>query len=171
MNDPGSIWNYTNQIFKKLPTPGVLLVTGKKNEKKNIMTIGWIELGYVWKGPVISVLIRPSRYTYKMLDEYDEFSINILSDDYKKEIAFCGASSGSYCDKFKETGLHPVYSGENSAISIKEADLVIECKTLYKNDIDPKNLSDIILARYYSNQDYHRIITASILGVEAKIQE
>lgn len=166
--DKNKLWRTIPEIFKKLPTPGILLVSGKSNEKKNIMTIGWLEIGYVWKGPVITVLVRPSRHSFNLLQEYDEFTVNVLSDKYNKEIAFCGTKSGSFCDKFKETNLQAVNSTEVFAPSIKEADIVIECKTIFKSDIDPQNLNDIILARYYSSADYHQRITASIININIK---
>ena len=163
------IWRKTHLILNKLPNPGILLVTGKGKEAKNIMTIGWMQLGIIWKEPVVSILVRPSRYSYKLLQEYDEFTVNILSDQFNKEIAFCGAQSGAYCNKFKETGLKGITSKEVSTLSLKDADITIECKRLYKRNIEPENLNDLILARYYSNNDFHQIITGMILNFNSKI--
>src|SRR4030042_6650989 len=98
------IWKKSYKIFEKLPNPGIILATGDGKNNKNIMTIGWFQLGFIWKDPVVTILVRPSRYSYKLLQEHDEFTLNIMPDAFSKEIAFCGAKSGSYCDKFKETG-------------------------------------------------------------------
>ena len=163
------IWKRSHLIFNKLPNPGVLLVSGDSKNDKNIMTIGWMQIGIIWKDPVVSFLVRPSRYSYKLLQEYDDFTINILSDNFNKDIAFCGAKSGAYCDKFKETGLKSVPSKKVSALSLKDADIILECKKIYKNNIEPENLSDLILARYYSNGDIHQIITGIILNFKSKI--
>ena len=163
------IWKRSHLIFNKLPNPGVLLVTGNSEKDKNIMTIGWLQIGIIWKGPVVTILVRPSRFSYKLLQEYDEFTINILSDLYNKEIAFCGTQSGAYCDKFKETGLKTFSSKKVSTLSLKDADIILECKKLYKNNIQPENLNDLILARYYSNGDFHQIITGIIVNFKLKI--
>lgn len=41
---------------------GVFLVTQGKERKPNIMTIGWMQGGIIWGRPIISVLVRPSRF-------------------------------------------------------------------------------------------------------------
>lgn len=163
------IWKKANLILNKLPNPGILLITGDGKNKKNIMTIGWLQIGFIWKEPVVSILVRSSRYSYKLMQEHDEFTINILPDAFNKEIAFCGAQSGAYCDKFKETGLKTISSKKVSSLSLKDAEIVLECKTLYKKNIEQENLSDLILARYYSDGDFHQIITGMILNFTSKI--
>lgn len=162
------IWKKSDLILNKLPNPGILLITGNDSKNKNIMTIGWLQIGFIWKEPVVSILVRSSRYSFKLLQEYDEFTINVMPDLFNKEIAFCGKQSGAYCDKFKETGLQTVPSKKISSLSLKDAEIIFECKILYKNIINPENLSDLILARYYSDGDFHQIITGMILNFTAK---
>ncbi len=163
------IWEKAHLILNKLPNPGILLISGDGIKNINIMTIGWLQIGFIWKEPVVSIFVRPSRHSFKLLQEHDEFTINVMPDLFNKEIAFCGAKSGAYCDKFKETGLQTVSSKKVSSLSLKDAEITFECKTLYKNIIKPENLSDLILARYYGDGDFHQIITGMILNFKSKI--
>jgi flavin reductase (DIM6/NTAB) family NADH-FMN oxidoreductase RutF len=149
-------------IVNKLIKPGLLVVTGNGLERKNIMTIGWMEIGYVWREPVVTIAVRPSRHSYKLINEQNEFTVNIMPDNCNKEVEFCGAQSGAFCDKFNETKLHPMNSKKVRTVSIKEALMTIECKILNRNKIAPENLSDLILARYYNKGDFHDIFTASV---------
>ena len=160
------IWDRVPFILKKLPSPGILLVSGKSIEQKNIMTIGWAQFGVVWSQPVVTIMVRPSRFTYKLLQEHDEYTLNVMPDVFNKQIAICGKSSGAFCDKFKETNLHPVSSISVSTVSIKDAKIVIECKIIHRNNVMPENLNDLVLARYYGDGDFHQIITASILRIK-----
>ncbi len=163
------IWKKSYQIFEKLPNPGIILATGDGKTSKNIMTIGWLQIGFIWKDPIVTILVRPSRYSYKLLQEHDEFTLNIMPDTFSKEIAFCGSQSGAYCDKFKETGLKIASTKKISSVALKDADIILECKRLYKTNIVPENLNDLILARYYGEGDFHQIIIGMILNIESKI--
>jgi len=158
------LWNKIPFILKKLPTPGILLVTGNKAEK-NVMTIGWLSFGVLWNEPVVSMLVRPSRYTSKLLEKYNEFTLNLMPDNLIDIINTCGVKSGSYCDKFKETKLTIKNSKTVQTASLKEAELILECQIVYKDNIINQNLNDIINARYYSNSDYHSIFSAKILNL------
>ncbi|MBN2547459.1 MAG: flavin reductase [Spirochaetes bacterium] len=156
------IWDKIPFLLKKIPTPGLLLITGNKSEK-NIMTIGWLSFGIVWNEPTVSILVRPSRYSYKLLEKYNEFTLNLLPDKFNNIISICGSKSGAYCDKIKETKLTIKNSETVQSVSLKEAEIILECQIVYKNNINNQNLNDIIIARYYSNSDYHCIFTAKIL--------
>jgi flavin reductase (DIM6/NTAB) family NADH-FMN oxidoreductase RutF len=153
-------------FLKKVPTPGLLLVAGNGKDKNNIMTIGWMQIGVLWKEPAISIAVRPSRYTFNLLQEFDGFTINAMSEKYKDEIAFCGAKSGAFCDKFKETKLKVINSAKIQAYLLKDAEFSLECKIMHRTYVDPDKLNDIILARYYANQNFHEIITAAILNIK-----
>jgi len=155
-------WENVPLILNKLVKPGLLLVTGNGREKKNVMTIGWMEIGFLWREPVVTIAVRPSRYSYKLLNEHNEFTINVMPDDNAKIIEFCGAQSGSYCDKFKEMKLNAKNSKNVKTVSIKEAQMTIECKIIHRNKINQETLSDLVTARYYSKADFHEIITALV---------
>jgi flavin reductase (DIM6/NTAB) family NADH-FMN oxidoreductase RutF len=155
-------WQNIYHIMKFLPSPGILLSVGDNKGKDNLMTIGWLQFGFIWSDPAASILVRPSRYTFELMNKYTSFTLNVLPMKYKEQIDFCGKASGSYCDKFKETGLTKGYNAETDSIFVKESEITVSCSTVHTNDIMPENLSDIYLAKFYSNGDYHKIFTGVI---------
>jgi flavin reductase (DIM6/NTAB) family NADH-FMN oxidoreductase RutF len=167
--DISLLWSNFDKIMNRLPYPGILTVTGDNKGKENIITLGWIQLGIIWSKPVVSILVRPSRYSYQLLNKHNEFSVNVLSNKYDKEIAFCGANSGSYCDKFLETGLNKIRSSKINISSIKEADIIIECQTVHTTNVIPENLNDVLLSKNYPKGDYHTIFTGIILNSKINI--
>ncbi|MFH1081419.1 MAG: flavin reductase family protein, partial [Pseudomonadota bacterium] len=64
------------ETIKAYDEKRVLLVSQGYKGLPNVMTIGWGSLGITWKRPVFTVLVRHSRFTYHMLEESGEFSVN-----------------------------------------------------------------------------------------------
>ncbi|HOL58181.1 MAG TPA: flavin reductase [Spirochaetota bacterium] len=157
-------------IINKLPTPGALLLCGTPKERENLITIGWINFGIIWNEPVVEILIRPSRFSYELLNKHNEFTINVMSENFKDKLDFCGRLSGRYVDKFQETKLVKINSKEILTSSLKDALFTLECRIIFKREISPENLSDIIRAKFYQNNDYHTIFTANILHFKYNIE-
>ena len=72
----------------------------------NPMTIGWAQFGVVWSKPVMTVLVRKSRYTYGLMEQADVFTVSVpRAKELSKELGFCGSRSGRDVDKEKESGV------------------------------------------------------------------
>ena len=69
---------------------GLLLIGG---ENGNPMAIGWATIGIIWSLPIFTVLVRPSRYTFELIEKSGEFSVNVLEPRYTKKILHCASSS------------------------------------------------------------------------------
>ena len=110
------------------PVPVVLVsCLDKKNKRSNIITIAWC--GVVCsKPPLISVSIRPSRYSHKLIKETGDFVINIPTKDIIKKADLCGIRSGKEIDKFALCSFTEIPSSEISSPMIKECPVNIECK-------------------------------------------
>jgi len=109
------------------PTPVVMVSCVDKEGNPNIITLAWV--GIVCSDPpMIGISIRPSRYSYKLISESDEFVVNIPTVDLAKQTDHCGMVSGRDVDKFKETGLHAKPSSKIKAPLIEECPMNIECK-------------------------------------------
>lgn len=155
------------EIMKKTPFPGILLSTkGGKND--NLMTIGWIEFGVVWQEPVVSVFVRNSRHTYNLLQEANDFTINVLSDNCDRDLKICASKSGKYCDKFEETGLVRIHSDNIDSPYVKSAGIVLECHILSRQMIEESSMSDIVRAKFYEAGDFHQMITGKIIKIHRK---
>lgn len=142
------------QVLEQL-AKGVFLTVGDAY-KANVMTIGWGNIGFIWGRPIFMVLVRYSRYTYKLLEERKEFSVSVpLSRDMKKELTFCGTNSGRDYDKFKECSLTPASPKVLSTPVVGECDRFYECSVVCRQAIEPGSLDQGIKDAFYPVQDYH----------------
>ena len=116
-------WKGGNMLY---PLPAVMVSCKRENEKPNIITIAWT--GTVCSNPpMVSVSIRPERYSYDIIRETKEFVINLTTKDLVKATDYCGVKSGRDIDKYKENGLTPLPSQKIKAPGIAESPLFLEC--------------------------------------------
>ena len=110
------------------PVPVVLVSTiNKATQVPNIITIAWC--GVVCSDPaMISVSIRPSRYSHQLIKETGDFVVNIPTAPILKKVDLCGIRSGRNTDKFKACSLTPVPSKKILSPMIKECPVNIECR-------------------------------------------
>lgn len=109
------------------PVPVVMVTCQGNDNKPNIITIGWA--GTInSEPPMVSISVRPSRHSYKLIKESGEFVINIPSRKLARETDLCGVISGSKEDKFHETGLTAGKSNTVKAPIISECPMNHECK-------------------------------------------
>ena len=96
--------------------------------KPNIITVAWA--GTVCTNPpMVSISVRPERYSYHLIEESGEFVINLTTEKLVKATDYCGVRSGRDVDKFKEMHLTPlatVYKGN----IIKN--LIMDCQSYTK---------------------------------------
>src|SRR5659263_763542 len=86
------------------PNP-VVLVSCSNGVKDNIITLAWA--GTVCSNPpMISISIRPSRYSHELISSSKEFVINIPDEKMIEVCDFCGTRSGRDFDKFKDCLLY-----------------------------------------------------------------
>lgn len=109
------------------PLPAVLVSVADKQGNTNIITIAWA--GTVCTNPpMVSISVRPSRFSHHMLMESREFVINLTTKELVFATDYCGVKSGREVDKWKELHLTPLVSQEVAAPSIAESPVNIECK-------------------------------------------
>ena len=165
-------FDYAGDICKALPR-GILLTT-KRGDEVNSMTLGWGTIGIDWSIPVFIAYVRESRYTKQLLEENGEFTINVPMGDVDKDIlGICGTKSGRDMNKIEALGLHLEEPMSISVPGIRELPLTLECKVIYKQQQDLSAIPEKILKRYYpveddrlhpgSDRDYHIAYTAQIL--------
>ncbi len=155
-------FDYANEICKELKK-GVLLTT-KAGGKVNTMTIGWGHIGVIWGRSVFIAYVRQSRHTKAMLEENDEFTVNVPVGECDKQIlGFCGTKSGRDVDKIQALGLHLEEPETISVPGIRELPLTLECKVIYKQDQVLEKIPQDIQDRYYPDPDHHTVYYGQIL--------
>ncbi|NPV81147.1 MAG: flavin reductase family protein [Firmicutes bacterium] len=131
----------------------------------NAMTISWGAIGFMWDRPLIVTVVRPTRYTYEFINRYDTFTVCAFPESCRDALALLGSKSGRDGDKITESGLTPVASQIVAAPSFAEAELVVECRKIYWQDIDPGNFLDPSIEKSYPQQDYHRAYFGEVVGI------
>ena len=117
-------WKPGNMLY---PLPAGMVSVADGKGKDNIITVAWA--GTVCTNPpMVSVSIRPERYSYHMIKETGEFVINLTTEDLAFATDFCGVRSGKDTDKFKQTGLTKEKADIVKAPMIKESPVSIECR-------------------------------------------
>ena len=119
-------WRPGNMLY---PLPAVMVSCGREGEKPNIITVAWA--GTVCSSPaMVSISVRPDRYSYDIIKETGEFVINLVTKELVFATDYCGVRSGRDVDKFKEMHLTAEESKKVVAPSIAESPVNIECKVV-----------------------------------------
>lgn len=117
------IWKPGTMLY---PVPAVM-VSCKCGEVENIITVSWA--GTICTNPpMVSISIRPERFSYNLIKNSGEFIINVPNKDLAFAADFCGVRSGRDVDKFKFLKLNREKGAKVDVPLIKEAPLSIECK-------------------------------------------
>lgn len=117
-------WKPGNMLY---PLPAVMVSCQNENEKPNIITVAWA--GTICTNPaMVSISVRPERYSYNIIKESKEFVINLVTKDLVYATDYCGVKSGRDVDKFKEMKLTPIKMEHVSAPGIGESPVNIQCK-------------------------------------------
>lgn len=139
-----------------------MLITAGTAARCNTMTASWGGLGVLWNKNVAMTFIRPQRYTFEFVEKNDWFTLSFLEERYRKQLSLCGSKSGRDTDKVKECGF-AVKTGEGGAPYFDEAELVLVCRKLYWQDMDPAHFLDLSIDKNYLNHDYHRMYVGEIV--------
>ena len=109
------------------PLPAVMVSCKREGERPNILTVAWA--GTVnTNPPMVSISVRPERYSYDIIKETGEFVINLTTENLAYATDFCGVKSGRDVDKFAELALTPVELSHVSVPGIGESPVNIECR-------------------------------------------
>lgn len=118
-------WRAGNMLY---PLPAVMVSCVRPGEKPNIITVAWA--GTTCSSPaMVSISVRPDRYSYDIIRETGEFVINLTTERLAHAADYCGVRSGRDVDKFKEMNLTPRQSVHVAAPFIEESPVNIECRT------------------------------------------
>ncbi len=142
------------------------LLTSGDADSYNTMTVSWGMMGELWNKDVCTVFVRPQRYTYEFMEKNDGFTLSIFPEEYRKALSFCGSKSGRDYDKAKETGLVPFKCAQG--IAFEQAEIIINCKKLYVQDMKEDCFLDKSIIDKCYNGDFHRIYVGEITEVLIK---
>ena len=117
-------WKPGNMLY---PVPAVMVSCQRPGEKANIVTVAWA--GTICSDPaMLSISVRPERYSYDIISETKEFVVNLVTTDLTRACDWCGVRSGRDYDKFKEMKLTEYKSEYMDTPAIDESPVNIYCK-------------------------------------------
>ncbi len=109
------------------PLPAVMVSVADKEGNSNIITVAWA--GTVCTNPpMLSISVRPERYSYHMIRETGEFVVNLTTEKLAYATDYCGVKSGRDTDKWKAAGLTREKASQVLAPLIKECPVNLECR-------------------------------------------
>lgn len=110
------------------PTPIVLVSTARAGERPNLITLAWTGI-VCSKPPMVSISVRPERYSFGLLTQTGEFVINLVSEEMAAGADLCGVRSGRDIDKFKTCGFDPEPAGQMKlAPAIRQSPAYLGCR-------------------------------------------
>ena len=160
--------DHAAEVMDVMTERGLLLATWKGEGVANAMTIGWGMIGSIWSRMMWQVLVRPSRYTYELLEDHPLFSVNVLPKSLSSALALCGSRSGRDGDKLAEAGLTTSAGPATGAPVIDQSVISYECHVVHTNDFLPERMVPDIREGCYPSGDYHRVYWGQIIGSRVK---
>ena len=151
--------------FAALDDDWALLASGA--DKPNLMTVSWGGFGTLWNRPVVTVYVRPTRFSYGLLNGHPEFTLNFMPDSRRDALELCGATSGIDTDKWAAAKLTPLAPESVKVPRVAEAGLSFECRILAAFDFDPARFFDKTILEQYPGKDFHRAFVGQVLAAFA----
>lgn len=116
------------------PVPAVLVSAADKDGNSNLITVAWA--GTICSDPpMLSISVRPERYSYHMIRETGEFVVNLTTEELVRAVDFCGVKSGRDTDKWKETGLTPEKASVVNVPLVRQSPVNLECRVLRVDEL------------------------------------
>ena len=148
---------------------GAFVLANDASGKTNPMTIGWAQVGIVWSRPVMTVLIRESRYTHECFRRSDSFAVCVpRPGELKEALVHCGTTSGRDADKAADAGLSLVPAQTIDTPIIEQCGLHYECGIVSRTQQTREDFAEHaqdILETYYPRADHHLVVLGRILSV------
>lgn len=153
----------TENPFELIADRWALIAAGDR-EHHNGMTASWVQLGFLWNRPVVSIYVRPQRYTYEFTERSDHFTLTFFpKGEYRAALNLFGSKSGRDMDKFAAAGLNVAYT-DGGAPYAAEGELVLVCRKLYVQDLNEACFTDHdVVDSAYPKRDFHRVYVGEIV--------
>jgi flavin reductase (DIM6/NTAB) family NADH-FMN oxidoreductase RutF len=108
------------------PIPAVLVSCGS-GERSNIITLAWVGV-LCSNPPLLGIGVRPNRYSHGLLEEHQEFVVNLPRADQARWVDYCGMVSGRDVDKWAACGFTRGAARHVQAPLIAECPINVECR-------------------------------------------
>ena len=160
---------FSSRVFHLFDEQWLLLTGGDFAASQfNTMTISWGSLGIIWGRPFVQVVVRPTRYTHEFMERFDTFTVTAFPERFHRALNVLGSRSGRAGNKIAEVGLTPVAATQIAAPAFAEAELVLECRKIYRAAFDPQHFVDPAIDANYPQEDYHTVYFGEIVALRGE---
>ena len=109
-----------------------------------------------------AIFCKPTRYTYEFLKE--RFFLS-FTEEWRKALIFAVQNQEGILIKRRDGACSFTLNGTTG---FEQARMIIECKKIYFQDLDPDNFLDPSINNNYAKNDYHRLYVGEIRNVYVK---
>ncbi len=141
------------------------LVTAGTAKCFNGMTISWGSMGTIWEKSIITVYVRPDRFTWRFLKENDVFTVSFYPEACRGALLKMGTLSGRDTDKPAACGLTPRFLEEG--ITFAEASETFVCRKIYMAPMKYEDVPDEAKKIYQNGIEPHYIIMGEVVRHDA----
>ena len=156
---------FKTEIFSQFNDQWALLCAGTKAQH-NTMTISWGGMGTLWSKPVVTVYVKPSRYTYHFMNDHEYFTVSFYPKAYKKALVLMGSRSGRDIDKDAASKLTVRDLGK--AVTYEEAEVTLLCRKIYDQDMDVSHIPQDVVQTHYAYEKPHRMFIGEVVEIIRK---
>jgi flavin reductase (DIM6/NTAB) family NADH-FMN oxidoreductase RutF len=117
-------YSYASRLLHPMHT--VLISCVGNSGKPNIITVAWA-MPTSQDPPLVAISISPKRHSHKLIEETQEFVVNIPTLEILQSAYACGVFSGRSLDKFKKNEFTPIPGRKVKSPAIRQCVAHIEC--------------------------------------------
>ena len=108
------------------PMHTVMVSCMGKASKPNVTTLAWAMPTSI-DPPLLAISLSPKRHSHTLIEESQEFIVNIPTLEILQAVYACGSLTGRSFDKFKKANLTPMPAKKVKAPAIRECIAHLEC--------------------------------------------
>ena len=138
------------------------LVTAGTPEDFNTMTVSWGGLGTIWHKSVVTIYVKPIRYTHEYLDRNEYFTVSFYPEKYRQDLLLLGTKSGRDGNKVAETALMPVPAG--NSVSFAQAEVTLVCRKIYRQELQRSTMPPDVVQSYYAEEEPHTMYIGEVVA-------
>lgn len=143
------VWKPGNMLY---PLP-VVLVTLADGDKQNIFTVAWA--GTVCTNPpMVSISVRPERYSYDMIRRSGEFVLNLTTKELVYAADYCGVRSGRDVDKLEHLKLNTLKAEHVKAPLLADSPVSIECRMIQVQELGSHHMFVAEVLAVHADEKY-----------------
>ena len=121
------------------PLPCVLVSCRGREGRANLITLAWTGI-VCTRPPMVSISVKPSRFSYGLIEETQEFCLHPADREHVRALDLCGVKSGRDVDKFALTGQKEMDAGLEFAPGLEGMPLCLPCRVEQKISLGSHDL-------------------------------